>query len=110
MLRLPDAIRRIFGLALGGILARSDFDRRRRNAGYAASRLLLSNMSQLVCEQPPAFRSFGCVSSAIEYDLAPHRICQRIHGSRRLRGASVRVNAHSAEVVSEPGLHKGAAD
>ena len=70
------------------------------------TRILLDDVCQLVCEQPPTAVALRLVHAAAEDDVRADRVRVRVHGLRRVARLRVRVHAHVAEVVIEPRLHE----
>jgi len=67
---------------------------------------LLNHMRQLVSQQSPTFDGFRSVAIRGKHYIRTHGVSQGIHGARRVLGLSIRMNSHSAEILSEARLHE----
>jgi hypothetical protein len=71
-------------------------------------RPLLNYVRQLMREELFSAACSGSVLRRAEHDIAANRVSQRIHVARRLDGARIGMDAHTAEVLPKPRLEEGA--
>jgi len=68
---------------------------------------LLHHVRQFVGDQASPRAGARRVLPRPEDHIAPHRVRQRVHGSRRLSRPGIGMHAHPAEIVAEARLHEG---
>ena len=67
---------------------------------------LLDDVCQLMRQQSLSGSSFRRVLRSVEYNVAPYRVGECIHGPCRLCRPHVRVHANVAEIVTKARLHE----
>ncbi len=75
---------------------------------WSVSHRLLDDMSQFVREQPAALRGSGIEAPKAENDVVSNCVGMSVERPSRHLCVLIRMHAHTAEVVSEARLHKGA--
>ena len=90
------------GVRLPLELAVAGTDLERAGRGHP---LLLGDVDELVCDEPPARVRAGVVATGAEHDVVAHRVRPRAHGLGGRRRCGVGVYLYPAEIDAEPRLH-----